>query len=411
MTPAEPLVVIGEDALKQLAAARPTTPLVVMDVNTREAAGARVTATLEDATEFVFDQREGLHAGLDEAARVRDRLAAGGTPVAVGSGVITDIVRHAAHRAGVDFISVPTAASMDGYSSSVAAMQVRGVKVTYPARPPRAIYADPRVLGAAPRALTRAGIGDLLGKATAGVDWLAAHLLYGERYDERIAADTRRAMLLAARSVVSLMAGEAAAMRDLLDGLIESGLNIARFGNSRPASGLEHHASHFWDLLAARGLHDQASHGLQVGYATGFGMKLQRYAYGGGVQELNAPRPAADPLGPEAQRWLGEPTEELLAAVRAKQELTATTPPTWPADARAWHGVREALDAAMQPFGEVERALEQAQIPTSPGFLGIGRETLEATFHHATRLRDRYTTLDFLEGQGQLDQAIAAALR
>jgi glycerol-1-phosphate dehydrogenase [NAD(P)+] len=200
------------------------------------------------------------------------------------------------------------------------------------------------------------------------------------------------------------------AVRDLLDGLIESGLNIARFGNSRPASGLEHHASHYWDLLASRGLHEHASHGLQVGYATGFGMRLQRFAFGGGVPVLGAPRPAADPLGQEARMWLGEPTEELVEAVRAKQELTATQPPTWPPDAHAWLDVREALGAAMQPFTEVERALDEAQIPTAPGFLGITRETLESTFHHATRLRDRYTTIDFLEGQRCLDQAIAVAL-
>jgi glycerol-1-phosphate dehydrogenase [NAD(P)+] len=410
MNQPEPLVVIGDDALERLAGGHPTKPLVVTDANTREAAGARVAAMLADATEYVFDQREDLHAGPEEAARVRAGLGDGVTPVAVGSGVITDIVRYAAHDAGLDFLSVPTAASMDGYSSSVAAMQVRGVKVTYPARAPRAIFADPRVLGAAPQALTRAGVGDLLGKATAGVDWLAAHLLYGERYDERIAADTRRAMLRAGRNVEALMAGESEAMRDLLDGLIESGLNIARFGNSRPASGLEHHASHYWDLLASRGLHEQASHGLQVGYATVFGMRLQRYAYGGGVPALSAPRPVADPLGQEARRWLGEPTDELIAAVRAKQELTATQPPAWPPDAAAWCEVREALGTAMAPFTEVERALEQAQIPTTPGFLGITREMLEGTFHHATRLRDRYTTIDFLEGQRRLDQAITAAL-
>jgi len=410
MTPAEPLVVIGEDALERLAAEPPPKPLVVMDANTRQAAGARVAALLGNAAVFVFDQREDLHPGPEEAARVRTQIENGSTPVAVGSGVITDIVRYAADQADRDFLSVPTAASMDGYSSSVAAMQVQGVKVTYPARPPRAIFADPRVLAEAPRALTRAGIGDLLGKATAGVDWLAAHLLYSERYDERIATDTRRAMLRVARRVPELMAGRPEAMRELLDGLIESGLSIARFGNSRPASGLEHHASHFWDLLASRGMHEHSSHGLQVGYATGFGMRLQRYAYGGGVAELREPRAAPHPLDRAAQRWLGEPTGDIIEAVRAKQELTALRPATWPAGQVAWDEVRRAIAGAMAPFPEVERALEQAQIPAAPGFLGLTRETLEATLHHATRLRDRYTTIDFLEGQGRLDQAITEAL-
>jgi glycerol-1-phosphate dehydrogenase [NAD(P)+] len=403
-------MVIAEDALERLAATAPPSPLVVMDANTREAAGARVAALLGDAPVYVFSERKGLHAGLGESARVRAKLDAGMTPISVGSGVITDIVRYAADQSDMDFISVPTAASMDGYSSSVAAMQIDGVKVTYPARAPRAIYADPRVLGAAPQVLTSAGIGDLLGKATAGVDWLAAHLLYGERYDATIAADTRRAMMLAADNVPALMAGEPAALRDLLDGLIQSGISIATFGNSRPASGLEHHASHFWDLLAARGKHEQSSHGLQVGYATGFGMRIQRLAYSGGVPSLRTPEPAADPLGAAAQEWLGVPTQDIIAAVEAKQALMSAVPAMWPADQHAWTLVCESISEAMEPFPAVERALAQAEIPSVPGFLGLDRVTLVATFHHATRLRDRYTTIDFLESQGQLDATLGRAL-
>jgi glycerol-1-phosphate dehydrogenase [NAD(P)+] len=381
-----------------------------MDANTREAAGARVAAALGGAPVHVFEQRDGLHPDPEESARVRARLDDDTIPIAVGSGVITDIVRYAAELSDRDFISVPTAASMDGYSSSVAAMQVAGVKVTYPARAPIAIYADPDVLGSAPQELTSAGVGDLLGKATAGVDWLAAHLLYGERYDAGIAADTREAMLRVAGNVPAVMAGDPAAQRDLLDGLIRSGINIARVGNSRPASGLEHHASHFWDLLAAHGRRPHSSHGLQVGYATGFGMRIQRFAFGGGVPELRPPQRPTDPLGPAARAWLGEPTEDLVAAVARKQELTAMQPATWPAGQVAWAEACRALTKAMEPFATVERALRQAGIPETPGYLGITRETLDATFRYATRLRDRYTTIDFLEGQGRLDAALEVAL-
>lgn len=410
MSSAPPEIVIADDAIERLAADAPAAPLLVMDANTHEAAGARLAARLGDAPVHVFPERDDLHAGLEEAARVSAKLGADSTPIAVGSGVITDIVRYAAHAAGLDFISVPTAASMDGYSSSVAAMQIDGVKVTFPARAPRGIYADPRVLAAAPRLLTSAGIGDLLGKATAGVDWVAAHLLYGERYDAAVAAETRRAMMLAADNVPALMTGDPEALRDLLDGLIQSGISITKVGNSRPASGLEHHASHFWDLLASRGLHSHSSHGLQVGYATGFGMRIQRLAYTGAIPKLRTPRPAADPLGPEAQRWLGVPTADIVAAVEAKQAQLSTVPVTWPADQDAWADVCQALAGAMQPFTAVERALTQAQIPTTPGFLGLDQTTLAATFRHATRLRDRYTTIDFLESQGQLDAVLSRAL-
>jgi glycerol-1-phosphate dehydrogenase [NAD(P)+] len=180
---------------------------------------------------------------------------------------------------------------------------------------------------------------------------------------------------------------------------------MALAGSSRPASGCEHHASHFWDLLAARGRRAHHPHGLQVGYATRFAMRLQRFAFAGGIRLPRRPTPPTDPLGPEAREWLGEPSEEIVAAVEEKQTLTP--PEDWP---ERWSAITQQLTPALELFDQVERALEAAGIPGEPGYLDIDEETLEATFRHATRLRARYTTVDFLEGQGALDAALSAAL-
>ncbi|MFL5829282.1 MAG: iron-containing alcohol dehydrogenase [Solirubrobacteraceae bacterium] len=445
-------VVLGEDAVARLAARAAAEgwagALVVMDANTLAAAGVSVVEALRGAgvavDEFVFAERSGLLAGPDEAGAVAARLGgASWLPVAVGSGVITDIVRYAAHGAGRDFVSVPTAASMDGYASGVAAMQVEGVKVTYPARAPVAIYADPRVAAAAPAELTRAGLGDLLAKATAGVDWLAAHLLYGEAYDAGAVELVSDPLRFASLSADRVMAGEPAAVAELLEGLIGSGTAMARAGSSRPASGCEHHASHFWDLLAAHGRRPHESHGLQVGYATRFAMRLQRFAFGGGVATLRAPAWPADPLGPEARAWLGDPVApEIADAVAAKQRFVAhhladdrhhlgddrhilgddrhmlgddrhirgQPGPGWPASQGEWEEVRRRIAPAMARFDDVEVALDVAGIPRGPGWLGLDADTLRATFRYATRLRARYTVLDFLEGQSVLQEAVEAAL-
>jgi glycerol-1-phosphate dehydrogenase [NAD(P)+] len=406
-------VVIAPDAIERLGAfaARWRSALVVSDANTREAVGERVLGTLDGASEYVFEARHGLLAGLSESDAVRD--AAGGCErpllVAVGSGVITDVVRHAAEQLDRPFVSVPSAASMDGYSSSVAAMQIDGVKVTIPARSPVGIFADPSVLAAAPVELTRAGLGDLLGKATARVDWLAAHLLYGEPFSEPVAAYVLEPLQFAAANVESVLAGGEAALSALLEGLVASGIAIALNGNSRPASGCEHHASHFWDLLAARGRHEHALHGIQVGYATRFAMRLQRFAFGGGVETVRSPVLVADPLGADAVRWLGPPTDEIVDAVERKQEFIAELG-CWPRDAAAWAAVRSALGPSLSMFDEVDRALARAGIPAVPGYLGLDREVLEATFRYSGRLRDRYTAIDFLEGQGMLDSALDAVL-
>ncbi|HXR28962.1 MAG TPA: iron-containing alcohol dehydrogenase, partial [Solirubrobacteraceae bacterium] len=288
------MIFVEQGALERLVAYVPRPALVVMDANTEAVAGARLARELDaDVLRLPAD----LHATEAAAARVRAQLRDG--LVAVGSGTLTDIVRYAAHSAGCDFVSVPTAASMDGYASSVAALERDGVKLTLPARAPVAIFADPRIAAAAPVQLTRAGVGDLLAKTTARVDWLAAHLLYGEEW--------RALQPPPELDVDALLAGDVDAVAVLLRALIESGLAMAAVGSSRPASGCEHHASHLWDLLAGRGARPRALHGLQVGYATGFAMRLQRFAFGGDVALPRRPTPVAEPLDAAARAWLGEP--------------------------------------------------------------------------------------------------------
>jgi glycerol-1-phosphate dehydrogenase [NAD(P)+] len=384
--------------------------LVVADANTHEVAGSQLARDLAGAgvhcRELIFPEREGLLAGPDEVERVRARLDSDSAAhaIAVGSGVLTDIVRYASHVSGREFITVPTAASMDGYASSVAALQIDGVKVTYPARAPAAIFADPRITAAAPAQLTRSGLGDLLAKATARVDWLAAHLLYGEPFEAAVAQRVRRSLAFAAANAESVLAGDAVAARSLLEGLLESGVAMALAGNSRPASGCEHHASHFWDLLAARGRRHHAPHGLQVGYATRFAIQLQRFAFGGGVLQLRAPAPVIDALGAAARAWLGDPTAEIVAAVEDKARFVAQPM------AQDWGAIRAQIAPELDAFVAVERALDVAGFPAGPGYLEVDESALRATFRFATRLRARYTTVDFLEGQGVLGDAIEAML-
>jgi glycerol-1-phosphate dehydrogenase [NAD(P)+] len=390
--------------------------LLVMDANTEEAAGSRAARELAAAGVephvLRFPQRSGLLAGEEPlaAARARFRAERPDGVAAVGSGVLTDITRYACHLEGRDFVSVPTAASMDGYASSVAAMELGGVKVSYPAVAPRAISANPSVLAAAPAEMTRSGLGDLLAKASARTDWIAAHLLYGEPFCAEADARVLEPLEHAAAQAEALLAGERQSIERLLIGLLQSGIAIAMVGSSRPASGCEHHASHFWDLLAARGLRPHRPHGLQVGYATHFAMRLQRFAYGGGVPVLGRPG-GIRARDEDATAWLGEPGEALREVMVAKRRFLAEQAAHWPEGDERWGQIRAQLaESALAIFPRVEHALTLAGIPAEAGFLALDAATLRATFRQANRLRARYTVLDFLEGQAVLEQALGAVL-
>ncbi len=105
--------------------------VVVDDANTAELLGDRVAGDLiaagHDVVQVTFSQRDGLLADEFALAGLRPALDGADCCVVVGSGTLTDIARYAAFLEKLPFCAVPTAASMDGYASGVAAMQFGGV--------------------------------------------------------------------------------------------------------------------------------------------------------------------------------------------------------------------------------------------------------------------------------------------
>jgi glycerol-1-phosphate dehydrogenase [NAD(P)+] len=417
--PIEVVVIDGQaiDELGDYVRGRGSTrPFVVMDANTEEVAGGRVVGELSrqglQVAALCFPERRDLLADETSVARLDGALGATEADllVAVGSGVITDLTRYAASRTEREFLSVPTAASMDGYASGVAAMQFGGMKTTLPAKTPVAIFAEPATVAAAPPEMARSGLGDLLGKAVARLDWLMAHALYGEPFCAEVERRVIGPVAEAAANVAGILAASPEAVTGLLGGLIESGVAMAMVGSSRPASGCEHHASHFWDLLASQGRRPHAPHGLQVGYATQFATRLQTFAFGGGVAELAAPFPVEDGDATGTHLWFAGHEDEVRAVMEAKRAFISEHGSSWPKSPSQWAAAQARAVEAMRPFPPVTKALAAAGIPADPGYLGLDAATLRATFRWANRIRSRYTVIDFLAGQGRLDEAIDGIL-
>lgn len=240
--------------------------VAVYDQNTYRATADRHPAV--DA-EVVLDPTD-LHANEKGVDALMERLPQGvRVLIAIGAGTVHDITRYCAYQLGAEFISCPTAASVDGFCSSVAAMTWHGCKKTLTATAPKLVIADTDIIKNAPMRLTRSGFGDMIGKYIALTDWKIAHILNGEFYCETIAnmtMDATRAVTEAAEGIVN---GEAAAYEKLTYGLLLSGLAMQMMGNSRPASGAEHHIAHLIEMSPPGfGLSSTALHGEKVGVGT-----------------------------------------------------------------------------------------------------------------------------------------------
>jgi glycerol-1-phosphate dehydrogenase [NAD(P)+] len=223
------------------------------------------------------DQYGLVHADFEQVERVLSMIMPGTALVALGSGTLTDIVKHAAYLYDQQqsngrtctYICIQTANSVTAFAASMAVLLKDGVKRTIPSRYPTAIIADLRVLASAPGAMTLAGLGDCCARFVAYGDWYLARVLGLVDYYSEVPL-ALLANLDAVLTAYSARVGErthdgeaVVAQALLLAGIAQSIVNM-----SAPISGTEHVTSHVLDMIAEHYAHGLALHGAQVGVAT-----------------------------------------------------------------------------------------------------------------------------------------------
>lgn len=225
---------------------------MLCDDNTYLAAGKTVEELLPGIITIRLDSKN-LHAdehGVEAAEKQLKEYKNIDFMIAVGSGTIHDITRYHAYEKKIPFLSVPTAASVDGFVSTVAAMTWHGFKKSFTAVAPCFVLADSEIFSKAPLRLTASGVGDLLGKYTALCDWKIAHIITGEYICDKVVDMEYGVLKDLCANLDGIGSQNIEAYENLMYGLLLSGIAMQMIGNSRPASGAEHHMSHLWEMAA-----------------------------------------------------------------------------------------------------------------------------------------------------------------
>jgi glycerol-1-phosphate dehydrogenase [NAD(P)+] len=267
----------------------------IYDANTYNAKGL----IRPDANQTIILDPANLHANEKAVGAILDQLHPDTEVlIAVGSGTIHDATRYCANKLGIPFVSCPTAASVDGFCSTVSAMTWDGYKKTMPGVAPILVLADTNVIKQAPIALALSGVGDVLGKFTSLADWKISHALTGEFLCPVIEGMTRKAVVAVKDCCEQIKEnGDVDAFAQLTYGLLLSGLAMQLLGNSRPASGAEHHISHLIEVEpASLNLHNTALHGEKVGVGTAIVSSV--YHKLAGIKDISAYLKDYAPLDP-----------------------------------------------------------------------------------------------------------------
>ena len=238
--------------------------VIICDENTHRAAEKLISGLSQKCVPVILSI-DSCHADLAMVDAAKEKIKDLGDfdfLIAAGSGTIHDITRVLAENMSKPFISFPTAPSVDGFISNVAPVTVEGMKITLQAVSPIALFADSKIICAAPKRLTASGAGDILGKYISLADWKVANLLTGEYICDRIVGLQYAAANRVRDSLASLSNGTSYEILcvELLEALIISGACMQLIGISRPASGAEHHIAHFFEmgvLVSFDGLHGE----------------------------------------------------------------------------------------------------------------------------------------------------------
>ena len=167
--------------------------------------------------------------------------------------VLNDITKYVSRRVNIPEVLVATAPSMDGFVSDTAAPTVGNLKSSFPCNLPRTILGDADILKDAPSVMILAGFGDIIDKYFALTNWRLSQIINGEYFCSMTAKMTHC---------------QSQAIKDVMEGLIRTGIAISYINNSRPASASEHHLPHYLEMQYLFQGKEALLHGTKVGIAS-----------------------------------------------------------------------------------------------------------------------------------------------
>ena len=322
---------------------------VIFDVNTKPYAN-NIINKLNDVVEIYFPDEE-LIPDERKCKYAFDMANGSDYLLAVGSGTLNDMAKDVSTKLGIECGVLATAPSMDGYCSKGSALIEKGRKITNPVHTPSDVLIDTDIIKSAPKIMIAAGFGDIMGKFTCILDWQLSHYKNGESINQK-AFDM---MVEARKECMDNFDGianyDGEAVEKLMNALIVAGLSMAECGDSRPASGSEHHMSHFLEMdFVARG-ERVPLHGVKVGIGTLVSIEIYNYLKDNDIKFKGS--------------------DEVYKLVEK-----------------------------LPSVNEIREKLEKLGCPIKFSQIGVRKETMEEMIEKAYTVRDRYTILTLVNELG-----------
>ncbi len=328
--------------------------------------------------------------------------------VAVGTGSINDMCRFFSYQMNVPYAIVATAAPMDGFASSGAALMVDNIKQTIPAQTPLFIIGDTDILCGAPARMISAGLGDLLGKFTCLNDWRVSKIVNDEYYCDTVVNLVKDCIENVLKNADKAASRDPKVIGDIMEGLVLTGVAMSFVGNSRPAAGCEHHLNHYWEAIEIQNGQIPVLHGIEVGLAEVVILKMTEF--------LRESRPDFDAAREKAKQYDQAAWEEKMkevygtasdAIIELEHESKKNDP-----EGRLkridkieenWDEIVKLMNDYMPSAERMIEILKSLDAPYFPSQVGFSDEMLYNALVYGKENRARYTLLSMMGDLGVLE--------
>lgn len=322
-------------------------------------------------------------ASLQAVNLVRNKAKDSDLMVAFGSGTVNDICKYASYLEGKDYISFPTAASMNGYSSANASILVDGYKKSFGAHLPKAIYIDTDIIANAPPRLTLSGFADFICRSTVQADWLLSHLLLGTEYNElpfKLVRDLEEILL---REHLALAKKDKRVVLLLMEALLISGLGMVMSKGSYSASQGEHMIAHAIEMVTQD--YSSSLHGEKIAVTTITMANLQE-------EILSIQNPITKPITLDVKhitQCFGN--TEFIKILKQKQMMQQKIQEII---CKEWSNISSLIKQNLLSAKYLQKVFEDLSIPYLPEHLNWNKEQYCKVVNLTFATRDRFTFLD-----------------
>ncbi|WP_253299971.1 iron-containing alcohol dehydrogenase [Wolbachia endosymbiont of Chironomus riparius] len=321
-------------------------------------------------------------ASLDVVELVKNKAKNKELIVAFGSGTINDICKYASYIEGKDYVSFPTAASMNGYTSTNASILVNGKKNSFKAHLAKAIYIDIGIIANSPSRLTLSGFADFICRSTVQADWLLSHLLLNTEYNTLPFTLIYEMEQILLREYIGLAKNDIETVLILMEALLISGIGMVISGGSYSASQGEHIIAHAIEMITED---YSLLHGEKIAVTSITMANLQEKILS--MRNLNFKSFSTDIQS--VKKYFN--TKECIQIFEQKQIIQQKVKKIIH---QKWEDISFAIKQNLLHVEHLQKIFTELSIPHLPEHLGWNKDQYHEIVSLAFATRDRFTFLD-----------------